>query len=343
MDLQIINPIDYEGWDDLLIASGDQSFFHTSAWARVLAEAYNYKPLYFTRIADGRISVLFPFIEVNSFLTGKRGVSLPFTDFCDPVITDDDTFNNALEQIKDYGKDAGWKHIDLRGGGEHLPNVIPSISHYIHDLQLKRDEKDLLNSLRDNTRRNIRKAIKEGIEVRLDNSFEAIREFFRLNCVTRKRHGLPPQPFSFFKRLYEHIIFKKKGIISLAVLKNKIIAANVFFHFNKEAIYKYGASDMSYSHLRPNNLVMWEAIKWFVSNGLINLSFGITEQDNTGLLQFKRGWGVKERMINYYKYDLRMDTFIKDEFRGRTSYSFFKHVPQPLLNLTGSLIYRHFG
>jgi hypothetical protein len=343
MNLQIINPIDYPGWDDLLLSSCDESFFHTSAWASVLAESYSYRPLYFTQISDNRISILFTVMAVNSFLTGKRGVCLPFTDFCSPIITDAETFKAAIKHIINYGRNAGWKYIDFRGGAEHMQDAVPSLSHYAHDLDLKQDEKQLFDNLRDNTRRNIKKAFKEGLEVRLENSFESVKEFFRLNCMTRKRHGLPPQPYRFFKKIYEHVISKKKGFVSLAVHKEKIIAGAVFFHFGKEAIYKYGASDMGYSHLRPNNLVMWEAIKWYLNNGFENFSFGITEPENEGLLQFKRSWGAKEKMINYYKYNIGKAAFEKDEFRGRTSYTFFQKMPLPLLKLTGALIYRHFG
>jgi len=49
----------------------------------------------------------------------------------------------------------------------------------------------------------------------------------------------------------------------LASHKGKNIASAVYFHFGDKAIYKYGASDRKYQHLRANNLVMWEAIRWF--------------------------------------------------------------------------------
>jgi hypothetical protein len=70
MTLQIINPITYPGWDDLLLSTPDCSFFHSSAWARVLAESYSYTPKYFTMMDDGRLVALIPVMEVNSFLTG---------------------------------------------------------------------------------------------------------------------------------------------------------------------------------------------------------------------------------------------------------------------------------
>ena len=343
MQLKIINPIEYPGWDELLLASDDRSFFHTSSWARVLVESYNYKPFYIMQISDGRLSVLLPVMEVNSIITGKRGVSLPFTDYCELIVSDTGRFKNVMEQVIALGRSSGWKYLGFRGGGEFMNNATPSLTHYTHYLHINNDEKKIFGNFKGNTRRNIRKAIKEGVKVRLDNSFESIGEFFRLNCITRKRHGLPPQPFRFFKKIYEHIISKKKGFVSLAYHKNKIIAGAVFFYFNKEAFYKYGASDMSYSYLRPNNLIIWEAIRWCLNNGFINLSLGITEIVNEGLLKFKRGWGPREGILNYYKYDLRNGAFVRDKFRTRTSYVFFRNMPSPLLKLTGGLIYRHFG
>ena len=39
--------------------------------------------------------------------------------------------------------------------------------------------------------------------------------------------------------------------------------------------------------------------------GIKTFNFGRTELKHKGLLQFKRGWGVKEEILNYYKYDLK--------------------------------------
>ena len=85
MNLDILNPLDCDGWNDLVISSGSRSFFHSSEWARVLVETYKYKPLYFALVQDDRLRLLIPFMEVSSLITGRRGVSLPFTDFCEPA------------------------------------------------------------------------------------------------------------------------------------------------------------------------------------------------------------------------------------------------------------------
>ena len=120
MDIQIVNPITYPGWDELILSNGGCSFLHSSVWARVLVESYGYTPLYFTVIENGKLQALVPIMEINSFLTGKRGISLPFTDFCDPIILNGAPFPELLNCIIEYGQKHGWKYLELRGGQDFL-------------------------------------------------------------------------------------------------------------------------------------------------------------------------------------------------------------------------------
>jgi hypothetical protein len=343
MPIQIINPIEYPGWDQLLTANENASFFHTSAWARVLYESYKYKPLYFASIDNGKLTALMPLMEIRSPLTGKRGVSLPFTDYCPAIAADQDHYQNILEDIIAYGKKAGWKSIEFRNGENPFLNARPSSNYYAHTLKLTPNEQDLLKSFRSSTKRNIKKAEKEGVKAELHQSYDAIKEFYRLNCITRKHHGLPPQPFLFFKNIFKHVISHDHGHTLLAYHNKKIIAGAVYFHFRDKALYKYGASETRYQHLRANNLVMWEAIKWYAKHGYQLFDFGRTEPENEGLLQFKRGWGTAEKSISYYKYDLTRNAFESNKAGIRSSYPFLKLTPLPLLKLAGRLLYRHVG
>ncbi len=148
----------------------------------------------------------------------------------------------------------------------------------------------------------------------------------------------------FFEKIHEHIIVKKLGFVALASYQGSTIGGSVCFHFGDKAIYKYGASDNRYQHLRANNLILWEAIRHYVQSGQKSFSFGRTEPENKGLVQFKRGWGAEEYAINYFKYDLREKAFIKDKLQLTGFHNkVFAHTPIPLLRLAGSLLYRHVG
>jgi len=351
--LTVINPLDYPEWDKLVLSTRDYSFFHSSAWARVLHESYGYRPLYFTLIDDGRLLSLIPCMEIRSILTGKRAVSLPFTDYCEPILSpllekecegSENPLSMILNNLISYGTKSEWKSLELRFGVSPLQQISPSYTYYGHTLDISGKEDEVYSTFRDSTKRNIRKAIKEGVKTRILNSLDSIREFYRLHCITRREHGLPPQPYVFFEKIYEHVLSKNKGFVVLASQDNTNIAAAIYFHFGEKATYKYGASDRNYQHLRANNLVMWEAIKWCSQNGYKRFCFGRTEPGNKGLLQFKRGWGTDERILNYYKYDIKSETFVSETSRlSGVHNKVFHNMPIPLLKITGSVLYKHIG
>lgn len=282
-------------------------------------------------------------MEIKSILTGKRGVSLPFTDECQPLAKDHQQFKNLLECVLLQGNKAGWRHVEIRGGRRNISKAPSYSSYFKHTLSLDADIENVFKGFKSNVRRNIKHAQRERLQVIISSTWESILAFCRLNCLTRKIHGLPPQPLKFFKNIFKHIIAKDKGFVVLALHRMRPVAGAVFFHFKDLGIYKYGASERAFLNLRPNNLVMWEAVRWFGKNGFRKLNFGRTEPQNEGLLQFKNAWGANEEKIYYYKYDLRKDQFVSAKTALKSSYAFFKHLPIPLLRLTGNLLYRHVG
>jgi len=343
MNLEILNPIEYTDWDTLLLRNGDSSFFHSSAWAKALKESYGCDPVYFASIEAGQISLLMPFMNVVSPLTGRRGVSLPFTDQCAPFYLRKEFLRAAVERAIDFGKEAGWKYIEWRDAGYFTKEPPPWEVYYTHDLNLLRTESELFSSLKDSNRRNINKSIREGVSIQIDRSLGSLKEFYRLNCMTRRRHGLPPQPFFFFKNVFDFVISKGYGIVVSAFYTNNLVAASVFFHFGKNAIYKYGASNMKYQNLRPNNLIMWEAIKWYRNQGYETLNFGRTEVDNQGLLHFKRLWGAIESPLKYYRYDFKKKVYLQNHPRIDFRNKILAWTPASILRIFGRLFYKHVG
>lgn len=342
--IEIINPVDYPNWDDLVLSAKDYSVFHSSSWAKVLCESYHYTPIYFALCDDGKLSALISAMEVNSILTGRRGVSLPFTDHCEPIIDNGARFQDMFNHVIKHGKKKGWKVLELRGEQNLFPSAMNSATYYNHVLTLSKNEGELFSSFKGSTRRNIRKAVAEGIETRICDSLESVKEFYKLNCMTRKQHGLPPQPYYFFEKVHDHIISKNFGFVMLASYNKKNIAGAIYFHFGEKAVFKYGASDKAYQHLRGNDLVMWEAIKWYCKNGHKSLCFGRTDLENRGLRQFKAGWGTIECIINYYRYDLVRDVFVVEPPKVTALQNrIFSKMPISLLNVIGSALYRHMG
>ena len=74
------NPVTSANWDALILNQPGASVFHNAAWAKVLSHTYGFTPIYFTALRGNELVSAIPLLEVKSWLTGTRGVSLPFTD-----------------------------------------------------------------------------------------------------------------------------------------------------------------------------------------------------------------------------------------------------------------------
>jgi hypothetical protein len=272
-------------------------------------------------------------------------VSLPFTDYCEPIATGDAALAELYGYIQRYAEaQSRYKYIEFRGGAPYSETQAPSASFYRHVVKLDKNEQELLRALRSSTKRNFKKAEREGLEVERSDSLEAMENFYRLHCQTRQGHGVPPQPFDFFAKVHEHVIAKGLGAVFSARLNGRSVAASVYFHFGRHAIYKYGASAKDHQWLRPNNLVMWEAIRWYANHGYDSLCMGRTEKQHAGLRQFKTGWGAEETILRYYRYDFTRHAHVEESGAGESSlHQLMTRMPIPVLRLAGSLLYRHMG
>jgi CelD/BcsL family acetyltransferase involved in cellulose biosynthesis len=340
--LSALNPLEHAGWDSLLSSHSASSFFHTTAWCNVLHQSYAHRPLYLSRVAEDRLIGLLPLMEVASPWTGRRGVSLPFTDVCPALTAAASGVEELFELAKQQGRRLGWSYLEFRGSRPPWPGAFPSLSFWDHIVELDAGPEAVFKHFDSALRRGIRKAEAAGLKVEFNNNLDAIRSYFSLHCGTRRRHGVPPQPLSFFENIARFVFAAGQGFVATARFGQRPAAAAVFFHWRNQAIYKFGASDYRLQHLRPNNLVMWAAIQKFAAEGFKQLDLGRTSLANEGLRRFKSGFGAREHRIDYYRYDLRHQTFVQDADRaeGRLN-QLFRRLPPPLFRLAGRLLYPH--
>ena len=240
----VLDPLCDLNWDRLVISHPGFSFFHSAAWARVLSRTYGHTP-FFLRFADADKSVaLLPLMEVASPLTGRRGVSLPFSDFCQPLTSNGWRKESLMEKLVELGRERRWRYFEVRGGRETLPASATAVTKYYgHRLNLTLGIDELFAHFQSSVRRAIRKAEKSGLAVEMTNSREGLMDFYRLHVRTRRRHGTAPQPLSFFFNIYEEIIKADLGFVVLAKDGTRLVAGAVFFHSGQAGLYKFGASD----------------------------------------------------------------------------------------------------
>jgi CelD/BcsL family acetyltransferase involved in cellulose biosynthesis len=344
MNVTFLDPQSDTQWDQLVLSHPSSSFFHSSAWARVLTRTYGHKPFYLRLTSNGRTAALLPLMEVNSRLTGRRGVCLPFSDFATPLIFSRGSEGEILRRLGEIARERKWLHAEIRGGLDHMVESTDSLTFHGHALDLRGGEEVVFANLNSSTRRAIRKAQSNGLTIRVDNSESALRDFYNLHILTRRRHGVPPQPWAFFRSIQEEILDRRLGLVVSAHRADRCLAAAVYFSWGTSAVYKFGASDLHSLHLRPNHLVMWEAIKLLMADGASSLHFGRTSPDNPGLRRFKRSWGTVEEKISYVRIngtDKPLAGAGRTAAASTVTRKVFRNLPPVLNRLAGALLYQH--
>ncbi len=337
-----LNPLDVTGWDELVSDFSDATPFHTTGWLRVLRETYGHTPFYLCQSSGKHLTACLPLSEVRSPFTGKRGVSLPFTDHCPALMTATDVGPALWNAALAVGHRRGWKYVECRSSGIAPAGSTASLEFYTHSLDLRPGPQALLAQLDSSVRRALRKAESSGLKIELSSESSAVTEYYQLHCLTRRRHGLPPQPWSFFQNLSRHLIAGGQGMIVTARYDGRPVASAVFLHFGEHALYKFGALDFSAQQWRPNNLVLWEAIRYYASREFRTFDFGRTSLANDGLRRFKRSFGASEHRLAYFRCRLPAGHFVASQDRADTALNaFFRRLPLPALRLAGRMLYPH--
>src|SRR5579864_9570139 len=115
MDIHCIDPTQDERWETFLQAHPDASLFHSSAWLKALRATYGYQPLVFTTSAPGKpITNGIPFCRIQSWITGSRLVSLPFSDHCQALSDTPEARESGFEFLPSLLEREHCDYIELR-------------------------------------------------------------------------------------------------------------------------------------------------------------------------------------------------------------------------------------
>ncbi len=336
-----MNPPD-QTWMEFLSRKADSMIFHHPAWIQLIADSYGYRPFIVgIRGEEGRYTAGIPVMEINSPLTGRRWVSLPFSDFCSPLYENDEERAQLAGEVLSLAKAENVHSVELRGDYPQHPALVTDSDCVFHVLGLEPDHESVFARLHEMHRRNIKIARQKGVQIVRGDSQEHLKEFYNMHLLTRRRQGVPVQPWKFFRglgRLFE----QRLGFLLLAYIEQRCVAGAVFLHWQKTLTYKYGASLPDDLQARPNNLIMWSAIQWGCENGFEVMDFGKTDLANTGLRTFKSRWGAREFRLPY-TYLAPHEKKVSNGRLGNVLSRVIQMSPPQVCRILGELLYRHFG
>lgn len=368
--MDLIDPIRDPRWAHLILRHPKGSVFHTPAWLAALEQTYGYRAIALTSTVGGaEIDDGIPFCEVKSWIGGSRLVSLPFSDHCQPLLQKPADWANYISHLSAEFRHSAWKSVELRpleapssvirpqsrlakagdrrpiGESDRQAKFSNHQEYNLHKIDLRSDLSDIFRNFhKDCVQRKIRRAEREGLQCKVGRSDSHLEKFYSLLLLTRRRHGLPPQPAAWFRNLRD--FFGENLTIRIAAKDGRPIASVLTLLHKKTLVYKYGASDSSFHKLGAMPMLFWQAISDAKQHGIEEFDLGRSGVDSPGLNAFKEHLGAMPSRVVYLRYNGKSDPSLQlTEARASVQITkfIFSRLPLAFGRMAGALLYKHIG
>jgi hypothetical protein len=340
------NPLEDPRWDEFVQRHPRSSVFHTKGWLAALQRTYGYDPVIFTTTPPGQeLRNGLVFCRIHSWLTGRRLVSLPFSDHCQPLLDDETEPQDLFDAVRCDVQNKNYRYTEMRplahpAGGQVQFKTSEAFCH--HQLELCGSLDELFRAFhKDCVQRKIRRAQREQLAIENGRSDVLMNKFYSLSLRTRRRHQLPPQPSSWFRNLADCL--KDRVKIYVASKNDKPVASILTLWFRDTLVYKNGCSDDRFHHLGGMPLLLWAAIEEAKKNGLRAMDWGRSDVDNSGLITFKDRWGATKSQLTYVRWPSQPVRLTNLSWKTRVGRQVFAHLPDGLLVAAGRFLYQHIG
>lgn len=330
-----------------LVEHQQSDVFHSPQWIHVLTDTYDLDPRAYVVVdTAGTPLAGIPCCLANDMF-GNRLVSLPFSDYCDPLAT-------TVEQWVGIADALVQQHspVALRCLHNHLPLADERFKlrkqAKWHGVDLHPDQETLWHNIHESSRRATRKAERDGVVVRAAQNKHDLRAFFELHLGVRKgKYRLLAQPFRFFEHIWDRFLENDHGVLLLAMHNGACIGSILFLEWKNTLYYKFNASSSTELTHRPNDLLVWEGIKYAKAKGCTLLDFGLSDWDQDGLVRYKRKFATQEKVISFLQYmpDVMPSPYeapVRGLLGQLTNLLTDRSVPNHVTEKAGDLLYQFF-
>ena len=199
-------------------------------------------------------------------------------------------------------QELGWRQQQTEGGfaaGQPKYNFhVPLRRTEGREAGEPRTEDEVLAGMNQQWRRNIKKAAKAGVEVRVGTA-DDLPAFHELYVHTAERDGFTPRPLGYFRTMLEALGAEEEDRIRLYLAEHEgdLVASTLAIRVGGHVWYSYGASSSEKRDVRGSNAIQWRMMQDAIAAGADVYDLrGITDtldagDPHVGLIQFKVGTG----------------------------------------------------
>jgi hypothetical protein len=215
MTIQVINPIDDLRWDNFIAEHPLSSIYHHSSWKLLIESTFKKLHPYYIASFDkqGNIEGVLPSFISSTVFSGTHIISLPLATYCDPLFYSEKDLHQSLNALIKKWKTEDIKFIELRSIKDHRiikELKFEELKYYLnHLLKIDKNLVDLKTAFHKSAiQQPINRSLKFDLSLTLGKDINDIKIFYGLETLTRRKIGLPPLPFTFFRNMWEIFFLK---------------------------------------------------------------------------------------------------------------------------------------
>ena len=335
------NPHDEAMWDHFVLGHPQASGYHTLAWRRVISKAFGHRTCYLmARDEGGMVQGVLPLVLTKSPMFGCFLTSMAFFNYGGVLADRADVRLALLAAAAETARHVGAAHIELRQA-EPIETDWPVRSRKVSmRLALSPDYETLLKAFPSKLRSQIRRAQKEGMDVRVGGE-ELLEDYYRVFARCMRDLGTPVYEKGFFQSIVE--TFPKEVRLCVVSLKGIPLASGLLYGFRSTLEIPWAASDKRFSRLAPNMLLYAAVLEFACREGFKEFDFGRSSV-NSGTYRFKQQWGAHPRQLHWYYWlagGQSIPELNPDNSKFKAAISIWQQLPLPVTNLIGPHIVKY--
>ena len=316
-----INPFEDPRWEAFVVAHPDGTIYHHPAWLKALECEYRQRSVYLAcEDSGGTLLGILPLTYTRGLplsgshpLIGQRLSSLPRTPVAGPLTVDSGVTAELLnEAVRRATSDHRFR-IQIKAHcaelGDGLDGIVrkPWRVSYVVRLAGRSGQTYTIadRQNRSSVKRAVNKGLANGVRTRMAKSEADLRAWYGIYLETMRRNLALARPYRFFSALWE--LMHSKGLMRVILAEHhtdegsRMIGGYIFFAFRHTITYAFGASHTKDLSLRPNDVILWQAINEASQEGYQLVDLGEVPEGDDELARFKRKWGADpHRLYRYY-------------------------------------------
>jgi serine/alanine adding enzyme len=284
-DIRVVDRLDRETWTGFVDELDGSSVFHTPEMFDVFSRAEGYRPSIWAAVDDGGgpLALLLP-VEISLMRGPLRYLTTRAVVFASVLAASGQRGRDAVSSVlRTYDRRVSRRVLltelrNLVDIGELRP-VLADCGYEFHDhlnflIDLTRPLDHVWADIRPNARRNIRKAMKSGVEVRQAEDPADMRGAYHILREAYHRIRVPLPPSSLFHEAFGLLGPRGMMKVLVAEVKGELIGALMLLLHKDVVIYWYTGTSRDYSGYRPADLLVWRSLEMAHQIGARTFDFG---------------------------------------------------------------------